>query len=270
MARFRVRDTASPATRPDSAHAASVRASVVSESARRQVIKFFGADGGEWDVVFVQGATGGLRLLAHEFSWGEGAVLFHEAHCHTSLLGMRECVRLAARRGGVRARARLTLAAPPRPAEYALHVAGTWSRCRTARCVRGRWMRAMGLAAGRGRGAWWPCPVSATSAATSTPLRPWPAFGRRSPPAATGAPPAPAPGTGRCPPLTTRRSGDAGVFFVLDTAKWASTSPVDLGALRFVDAAVVSFYKLFGYPTGLGALLVRKGQCPTPCSHPSS
>lgn len=70
---------------------------MASEGARRQVLEFFGAAGGEWDVVFVQGATGGLRLLAQEFSWGEGAALIHEAHCHTSLLGMRECVARAPR-----------------------------------------------------------------------------------------------------------------------------------------------------------------------------
>lgn len=65
--------------------------------------------------------------------------------------------------------------------------------------------------------------------------------------------------------------GDTGVFFVLDAAKWASTSPVDLSALPFVDAVTVSFYKLFGYPTGVGALVVRRGgsQAPPLLSNPT-
>ena len=46
---------------------------------------------------------------------------------------------------------------------------------------------------------------------------------------------------------------------LMDTAKAAATSPVDLPTLANgrVDFAVVSFYKLFGTPTGLGALFVR-------------
>jgi molybdenum cofactor sulfurtransferase len=46
---------------------------------------------------------------------------------------------------------------------------------------------------------------------------------------------------------------------LMDTAKAAATSPVDLPTLANgrVDFAAVSFYKLFGSPTGLGALFVR-------------
>jgi len=44
---------------------------------------------------------------------------------------------------------------------------------------------------------------------------------------------------------------------LLDTAKAASTSRVDIPSLS-PDFAVVSFYKLLGSPTGVGALFVRK------------
>ena len=50
---------------------------------------------------------------------------------------------------------------------------------------------------------------------------------------------------------------------LLDTAKAAATSPVNLPTLipdGGPDFAVVSFYKMFGAPTGLGALFVKK-QC---------
>ena len=46
----------------------------------------------------------------------------------------------------------------------------------------------------------------------------------------------------------------------LDAAAWVSSSPLDLSQYR-PDFVVFSFYKLFGYPTGLGALLVRNGEC---------
>eukprot|EP00550_Attheya_septentrionalis_P003912 CAMPEP_0198286618 /NCGR_PEP_ID=MMETSP1449-20131203/5658_1 /TAXON_ID=420275 /ORGANISM="Attheya septentrionalis, Strain CCMP2084" /LENGTH=953 /DNA_ID=CAMNT_0043984403 /DNA_START=139 /DNA_END=3000 /DNA_ORIENTATION=+ len=47
--------------------------------------------------------------------------------------------------------------------------------------------------------------------------------------------------------------------FLLDIAKAASTGPVDLKALD-PDFACISFYKLFGEPTGLGALFVKRNK----------
>ena len=46
-------------------------------------------------------------------------------------------------------------------------------------------------------------------------------------------------------------------YTLLDIAKAASTSPVNLQELQ-PDFACLSFYKLFGAPTGIGALLVKK------------
>nr|CAH7761655.1 unnamed protein product [Callosobruchus chinensis] len=46
-------------------------------------------------------------------------------------------------------------------------------------------------------------------------------------------------------------------YVVLDCACYVSTNDLDLSLWK-PDFVCVSFYKLFGYPTGLGALLVRK------------
>lgn len=46
---------------------------------------------------------------------------------------------------------------------------------------------------------------------------------------------------------------------LLDAAKACGTAPPDLSIHR-ADFVAVSFYKIFGYPTGLGALLVRNGE----------
>lgn len=46
-------------------------------------------------------------------------------------------------------------------------------------------------------------------------------------------------------------------YIGLDTACYVSTNPLDLKKYQ-PDFAVVSFYKMFGYPTGLGCLLVSK------------
>lgn len=43
---------------------------------------------------------------------------------------------------------------------------------------------------------------------------------------------------------------------LLDAASLVSTSPLDLSLYK-PDFVTISFYKIFGYPTGLGALIVK-------------
>ncbi|KAF9062911.1 PLP-dependent transferase [Rhodocollybia butyracea] len=49
-----------------------------------------------------------------------------------------------------------------------------------------------------------------------------------------------------------------GYHTLLDAAALAPTSRISLAQIP-VDALVVSFYKMFGFPTGIGALVIRKG-----------
>ena len=53
------------------------------------------------------------------------------------------------------------------------------------------------------------------------------------------------------------RARAAGYDVLLDAAAYVPTNPLDLGAVG-ADFACVSFYKMFGFPTGVGALLARK------------
>ncbi|XP_048728647.2 molybdenum cofactor sulfurase-like isoform X2 [Ostrea edulis] len=50
-------------------------------------------------------------------------------------------------------------------------------------------------------------------------------------------------------------------YTVLDAAAFISTSPLDL-AVHKPDFVTLSFYKMFGFPTGLGALLVKNSSAP--------
>ena len=43
---------------------------------------------------------------------------------------------------------------------------------------------------------------------------------------------------------------------LLDAASFVSTNTLDLSSVK-PDFVVISFYKMFGYPTGLGALLIK-------------
>lgn len=53
------------------------------------------------------------------------------------------------------------------------------------------------------------------------------------------------------------RANSKGWSVLLDAAAYAPTNPLDLSTVR-PDFVVVSFYKMFGYPTGVGALLMRR------------
>lgn len=46
-------------------------------------------------------------------------------------------------------------------------------------------------------------------------------------------------------------------FCLLDVASYVPTNELNLSKYQ-ADFVALSFYKMFGYPTGLGALLVRK------------
>uniref|UniRef100_A0A669PAQ5 Molybdenum cofactor sulfurase n=1 Tax=Phasianus colchicus TaxID=9054 RepID=A0A669PAQ5_PHACC len=50
-------------------------------------------------------------------------------------------------------------------------------------------------------------------------------------------------------------------FVLLDAASYVSSSPLDLGVHQ-ADFIPISFYKIFGFPTGLGALLVNNQIAP--------
>lgn len=60
------------------------------------------------------------------------------------------------------------------------------------------------------------------------------------------------------PPLAvTEYAASLGYHTVVDGAALATTSIVDISDYP-IDAMAVSFYKMFGYPTGVGALIIKK------------
>lgn len=55
------------------------------------------------------------------------------------------------------------------------------------------------------------------------------------------------------------RAQSHGWDVLLDAAAFAPTSPLDIGAVG-PDFVALSFYKMFGYPTGIGALIARRSK----------
>jgi molybdenum cofactor sulfurtransferase len=58
--------------------------------------------------------------------------------------------------------------------------------------------------------------------------------------------------------LLALASEELGYSTLLDAAALAPTSRISLTHSRGVDAMAVSFYKMFGYPTGVGALIAKR------------
>ena len=47
-------------------------------------------------------------------------------------------------------------------------------------------------------------------------------------------------------------------YVLVDAARYAACFPIDLSKHRSVDFMSISFYKIFGFPTGVGALIARR------------
>jgi len=61
----------------------------------------------------------------------------------------------------------------------------------------------------------------------------------------------------RHPLVLVQKAHDLGYDVLLDAAAFVPTSVLDLGAVQ-ADFTCVSFYKMFGFPTGVGALIARR------------
>lgn len=187
-------------------------------AARRALSTFLHDRHGHYHVIFTSGATAALNILASRLPWSKNAALHVHAHVHNAVLGMRN------------------------PAV----AAGA-----TFRSFRSDQLEAL-LAL--------PRHLRREAAAEDNK--------KEEPPFALLAYPAECNLTGTKYPVRWAklakcngllRHGSKQVITVLDTAKLAASAPIELSELHAdVDAIVFSMYKLSGFCTGLGALLVRR------------
>jgi selenocysteine lyase/cysteine desulfurase len=183
---------------PHSENPASVAATRIVESAREDVLDFFGADPGEFTVVFTHNASAALKLVGESYPFGPRSRFTLLEDNHNSVNG----IRMYAERAGAET------VYLPIDAEL-------------------RFDR-------------------------STPI----------PPAGEDpslfAFPAQSNFSGVRHPLDLAdEAAELGYDVVLDAAAFVPTSGLDLGKVE-ADFVCVSFYKMFGFPTGLGALVARR------------
>lgn len=212
-------------TNPHSHHGAATAESTSGkmERVRRQVMRFFSADPDEYALVFTSGATAALKLVGECFPWSDESVFAHSVDSHTSVLGIRG---YASKHGATTACVSLEelnrLESPSEAENGQVHTSDAKKKVNASLFAFPAECNFSGA-------------LHSLSIAESVRHGEW--------------------HHQRADSSTTKW------FVLVDAAKFAATHPLDLSEHR-PDFVVMSFYKLFGYPTGLGALLVRKTALP--------
>ena len=250
---------------PHSAHDAGARTRALVDEARDATLTHLNAPVGEYAVVFTSGATGAMRLLAEAFPWSAaGSEFAYTRGNHTSVVGARGCAMAA----GAKVSVVDVVAADPessirrgesklldddddergwrvtRSHEIVPETAGGVHGDRTharARDEPGAYPSTKG-----------PGPVSHSLFAYSAECN---LTGERRPPMVARAFVNGERGT--------RVGSDEGAkktrwWTVCDAAKACALAPPDLSADDAPDFVLVSFYKIFGFPAGVGALVARR------------
>lgn len=213
----------------------SSKSDLLVNEARSSILKHFNISSSEYEIVFTAGATASIKMVAETFPWSPKSFLCHPRNSHSSLLG-------------IRAYSPNTVCIPSKELQLDSYssifntddldvVAGynllvvpgecNFSGSKANISGEGSFIRHCCLQRGISflngiEGS----AVTKVSEASST-------------------------------------DNDYSWLWLLDAAKLASTTPIDLSALPCPPHFVaVSFYKMFGYPTGLGALLIRRDTLP--------
>ncbi|KAF4122972.1 molybdenum cofactor sulfurtransferase [Geosmithia morbida] len=217
---------------PHSASPSSAVSNDAMAEARSRVLRFFNADPGEYSVIFTANATGAARLVGEAYPFTRGSRLVLTADNHNSINGLR-CFAAKARAP--------TVYVPADPVDLRTDTGA----------------------------------VAAALSSSSSPFKKvnfscFPLLSRKmnrsgrgsrsktSPARKLFAYPAQSNFSGVRHPLSwVRMAQDQGYDVLLDAAAYVTTARLDLSVVK-PDYATVSWYKLFGFPTGVGCLIARR------------
>jgi len=232
---------------PHSENPASAASTELIERARFAVLAYFNAPPEEYAAIFTPNATGACRLVGEAYPFGPRTRLVLTADNHNSVNGIREFARS---RGAmtqyvpfcspelrVDDDAIRQALAQPRPGPLSM----TW---RMARCGVAPW-------AGRGSRARRQRSLTAEHVKDA---------GRHAtaPPRGLFAYPAQSNFSGVQHPLRwIELAHEHGYDVLLDAAAYVPSNRLDLSVVK-PDFVPVSWYKVFGYPTGVGCLIARR------------
>jgi selenocysteine lyase/cysteine desulfurase len=234
---------------PHSENPASAASTELIEQARLAVLAYFSASPQEYTVIFTPNATGACRLVGEAYPFGPRTQLVLTADNHNSVNGIREFARS---RGAVARYVpfsspelrvdddaiRRALAQPgPGPLGAAWRVARGGVAPWAGRGPRGRRQRSLAQDTGR------PAALSGAAAPRRRGLFAYPAQSNFS---------------GVQHSLRwIEMAHEHGYDVLLDAAAYVPASRLDLSVVK-PDFVSVSWYKVFGYPTGVGCLIARR------------
>jgi selenocysteine lyase/cysteine desulfurase len=239
---------------PHSENPTSAASTELIERARHQVLEHFSAPPDEYAAIFTPNATAACRIVAEAYRFGPRSRLVLTYDNHNSVNGIREYART---RGAVTEYVPFS-SADLRVSDDAVAAAlgrpGPPVAAAAARVIRS------GVAPWAGRG---PRARRQRSLANE-----WDQDPRRSVTGLAGGPPQRRRGlfaypaqsnfTGVQHPLRWVEAGHArGYDVLLDAAAFAPANRLDLSVVK-PDFVPVSWYKVFGYPTGVGCLIARR------------
>ncbi|KAL2641505.1 hypothetical protein R1flu_009092 [Riccia fluitans] len=219
---------------PHSQSDSSVLSSSIVEDARAQVLAFCNASAEEYSCVFTSGATAALKLVGETFPWTSDSQYMYTMENHNSVLGIRE---YALDSGATVTPVDIEFSAPEMRGETGAAKRDSFTvRKRSSQRRKAPLVSSSEFSHGQPVYSLFAFPQECNFSGVRFDL-------------------------GLIPHVqhgSHTESQREKWLVLLDAAKGCSTSPPDLH--RFpADFVAISFYKIFGYPTGLGALLVRKG-----------
>ncbi|KAJ3679297.1 hypothetical protein LUZ60_017308 [Juncus effusus] len=217
---------------PHSQNDSSMASSDIITTARHQVLRYFNASAKEYKCVFTSGTTGALKLVGEFFPWNKESIYAYSLENHNSVLGIRE---YALNKGA----SVLAVDIEKNEGQNAKIESDEFSVQIVKRAVQKRGESNSSQNAQNEAYNLFAFPSECNFSGEKFPLSIVDSIKK------DGS------------KVLSHTQNNRGKWMVLiDAAKGSATDPPDLGKYK-ADFVVFSFYKIFGYPTGLGALLVR-------------
>ena len=213
---------------PHSVNPTSEAATAAIEQTRARVLTHLGASAAEYTVIFTANASGAARLVGEAYPFRRGRRFVLTADNHNSINGIREFARAGKAR---------TTYVPVRAPELRVDSADVVAALPKRRGAGALLDRLLA-----------PCDGEATATADSKK------------PGRNGlfAYPAQSNFSGVRHPLSwVELAQQRGYDVLLDAAAYLPTGTLDLSTVK-PEFVIVSWYKLFGYPTGVGCLVARR------------
>ncbi|KAK3905513.1 molybdenum cofactor sulfurase [Staphylotrichum tortipilum] len=207
---------------PHSASPTSAAATETVEQTRARILDHLNASPDEYTVIFTPNASGAARLVGEAYPFGRGSRFVLTADNHNSINGLREFARAAG--------AKMTYIPVRRP-ELRVDNADVVSSLPRKGGLMSRLVSGCRTF------------VRGSSRAKSKGLFAYPAQSNF-----TGV---------RHPLSWVSLAQERGYRVLLDAAAFLPTATLDLSTVK-PDFVIISWYKLFGYPTGVGCLVARR------------